>query len=202
MKKLLACTLIMALLVVAGCGTTNAPAPTPSAPASEPAPAAAPVVKTGLGKSVSLAKSASATAEKGASAQADVTMCAASFDENGVILSVYFDVAQCKVAFDEKGQLTTDTSAAFRTKKMLKDDYGMKGISGIQKEWYEQAEALEKWMVGKNVNDVLGMKVYERDPNHKEVPDVEELKSSVTITVGDYLKALKDAYENAAEIAL
>lgn len=201
MKKLLACTLVMALLFVAGCGTTAAPAPAPAT--SEPAPAPAPVVvKTGLGQTVSLAKSAGATAEKGAAAQADVTMCAATFAADGTILTVTFDVAQCKVAFDLEGKLTTDTAAAFRTKKMLKDDYGMKGVSGIQKEWYEQAAALEAWMVGKNVNDVLGMKVYERDASHKEVPDVEELKSSVTITVGDYLKALKNAYENAVEITL
>ncbi len=198
MKKLLACTLVMALLVIAGCGT---PAPAP-APAPEPAPVAAPVVKAGLGSVVSLAKSASATAEKPASAQADVTMCSATFDENGVILSVTLDVAQCKVAYDAEGKITTDVTAPFRTKKALKDDYGMKGISEIKKEWYEQAIALEEWMVGKNVNDVLGMKVFERDASHKEVPDVEELKSSVTITVGDYLKALKNAYDNAVEISL
>ncbi len=201
MKKLLACIMVLALLVVAGCGTTN-PAPAPAPSNSEPAPVAAPVIKSGLGNVVSLGSSKSATAEKPASTQADVTMCAATFDENGVILSVYFDVAQCKVAFDAEGQITTDLTAPFKTKKVLKDDYGMKGNSEIKKEWYEQAIALEEWMVGKNVNDVLGVKVFERDANHKAVPDVEELKSSVTITIGDYLKALENAYANAVEISL
>ena len=32
---------------------------------------------------------------------------------------------------------------------------------------------------------------------HKEVPDVEDLKSSVTITVGGYLAAFKEAAEKA-----
>ena len=35
---------------------------------------------------------------------------------------------------------------------------------------------------------------------HTAVPDVEELKSSVTITVGDYLEALEKASEVAVAV--
>ena len=60
-------------------------------------------------------------------------------------------------------------------------------------EWYEQAAALEEYMIGKTVTEVLEMPTVERDASHTAVPDVEELKSSVTITVGDYLEALEKA---------
>ena len=69
----------------------------------------------------------------------------------------------------------------------------MKGVSGIGKEYFEQAKALTDWMTGKTVEEVLAMPTYERDANHTACPDVEDLKSSVTITVGDYLKALEEA---------
>ena len=48
-------------------------------------------------------------------------------------------------------------------------------------------------MTGKTLAEVTGMPTYERDANHTACPDVEDLKSSVTITVGDYLKALEEA---------
>jgi len=52
-------------------------------------------------------------------------------------------------------------------------------------------------MVGKTVNQVTGLKVKQRDESHPAVPDVPELTSSVTITVHEYLAAIKEAYENA-----
>ena len=48
-------------------------------------------------------------------------------------------------------------------------------------------------MDGKTVAEVLEMPTYERDASHTACPDVEELKASCTITVGDYLKAFAEA---------
>ena len=53
--------------------------------------------------------------------------------------------------------------------------------------------ALEEWMVGKSIDDITGMPVFEKDPSHLNVPDVEELKSSVTITVESYLAVVEEA---------
>jgi len=90
------------------------------------------------------------------------------------------------------------SSEAF--KKDLGDDYGMRGRSEIGKEWFEQIAALEEWMVGKTIDEVLAMPFSVRDENHQEVPDVEELKTSVTITVGDYLAAVEGAVAAAVVV--
>ena len=74
----------------------------------------------------------------------------------------------------------------------------MKRVSSIGKEWYEQAAALEEWCIGKTVEEVLGMKTFDRgDGSHTMVPDEADLKAGCTITVGDYLKALVNAAANA-----
>ena len=52
-------------------------------------------------------------------------------------------------------------------------------------------------MVGKTVAEVTAMETFERDPSHTAVPAVEDLKASVTITVGAYLEALAEAETNA-----
>ena len=73
----------------------------------------------------------------------------------------------------------------------------MAGVSEIGKEYFEQVKALGEWMVGKTVAEVTGMETFERDASHTAVPAVEDLKSSVTITVGAYLEALAEAETNA-----
>ena len=97
-----------------------------------------------------------------------------------------------KAAFDATGAASGELNAAPQTKKELKEGYGMKRVSAIGKEWYEQAAALEEWCVGKTVAEVLAMSTFDRgDGSHTMVPDEADLKTGVTITVGDYLKALE-----------
>ena len=67
----------------------------------------------------------------------------------------------------------------------------------IYKNWYEQMAELEKWMVGKTIDEIKAMKVKQRDASHPAVPDVPELTSLVTVTVHEYLEAVAEAYKNA-----
>ena len=129
-------------------------------------------------------------------AQVDTTMSAAAFDKDGNVVGVINDVAQVKVAFDAEGKVTTDKEAELKTKKELKGDYGMVGASEIKKEWFEQQEAFEDWMVGKSIDEITGLKVKEVNPSHQNVPDVPELTSTVTITVESYLAVVKEAHTN------
>jgi len=185
MKKsfalILAMSLVVGLLAVSGCAKDEG------------------AVKMGLGITTSIDKSSDATEDSNAQAQVDTTFAAVSFDAEGNIVGVQIDVAQVRVAFDEDMQVT-NRDAALKTKKELGDDYNMRGQSEIGKEWFEQIAAFEEWMIGKNIDDVLNMDVKERDASHTHVPDVEELTSSVTITVQDYLKAVEKAWENAIEV--
>ena len=191
MKKVFALALAAALaLSMVACGS------------SEPAAPAEPEVtyKTGLGTVISASvANEDVESEKGASAQINTTIVAATFDSNDTIVSVDIDVAQQKAAFDLEGKLAG--AVDLRTKIEKQGDYGMLGASAIGKEYFEQIDALEAWMTGKTLAEVTGMPTYERDANHTACPDVEELKSSCTITVGDYLKALQEAYDTAVECA-
>jgi predicted small lipoprotein YifL len=212
MKKvlLLGLVMVMVLAAFAGCGNNNAsesPSPTATAAAEEtPAatetaqaeePAATGTVMTGLGNVISIAKSKSvATDDEGnpvdALAQIDTTMVAVTLDSEGKILNVKIDMVQPKVNFDAEGQLVTDTSQPIQTKVELGDAYGMEKASSIGKEWYEQIAALEDWMVGKTIDEVMGIQL-----NEESVPTEADLTSSVTVSVEGYLAAVKEAVDNA-----
>lgn len=154
-------------------------------------------VRVGLGFASTTSESNAANAEKSGNAKFNVEACALCIDADGKILDVKFDTLQANVGFDVSGALTGDVASEIKTKKELGDAYNMKAASGIKKEWYEQIAALEDWMRGKTVDDVLAMKVTERDDGNKDIPDEDDLKTSVTISVTDQLHALEKAYADA-----
>lgn len=148
----------------------------------------------GLGINVSIASSRDASDTATAQAQVDATFAATAFDKGGKVAGTIIDTAQVRIAFDADGKVTSDKAAAIKTKKELGLDYNMKDKSEIGKEWFEQIEALEDWMLGKEMGDIVTLKVKERDASHTNVPDVPELTSSVTITVESYLAAVQESY--------
>lgn len=152
---------------------------------------------SGLG-SVTTMSGAGAEADKAGSVTVNTTMCALELDDAGKIAAVSFDIAQNKVGFDATGALTGELTGEHLTKKELGDGYGMKAASGIGKEWFEQAEALEDWCVGKTVEEVVTMPTYDKgDGHHTQVPDDVDLKTGCTIDVGSFLDALQKAADNA-----
>ena len=186
------------VLTLAACGGNTTP--TTEEPKPEEPAAAGAIAKLGLGKVVSLAKS-SEIGEEGGSAQEDTTVVAAGFDADGKIVSVTIDVAQNKAKFEAGGALGFDAAASGKSKKELGADYDMLKASKIGKEWFEQAEALEAYWIGKTADEVMNMEVTERDAAHKAVPASADLTSSVTITIDGYQQALKDAWDNAVDVA-
>jgi len=202
MKKVLSIVLVLtlALSVLAGCSAPAAPA-APTAPA-EPAAEGGSIVKLGLGHITSIAKSTDLGKDAEGKevlplGQVDTVMAAVGFDKDGKVVSVTIDNAQTKVTFDAALQVTSDIKAEGKTKVELKEEYGMIKASSIGKEWYQQAEALGQWMVGKTVDEIKAMKTKNKDASHPAVPDVPELTSSVTVSVQDYIAAVAEGYENA-----
>ena len=173
MKKLLVLA-IVALAVMAGCTKAN------------------PVYKVGVG-SVSSVQPRAAVAETAGRIHVNTTIATVVLDKDGKFVSVEIDVAQQDGTFDVLGAIVKAEAAP--TKKEKGDAYGMKANSGIGKEWYEQAEALEAWMVGKTLAEVKALPLVDG-----EIKDGEDLKSSVTITVTDYLAAVEKAVANAVEL--
>ena len=156
------------------------------------APAAAKKMSVGVGYS-------HAFEEKYGSYQLDLTGAFAAFDEDGKVVDARFDVVQVKAkANDAKDGLVLtnknlDASHSVTSKLELGDDYGMVGASGIGKEVDYQIEAFADWTVGKTIAEVKAGVA--EGSGHGVTPN-EELKTSVTITVTDFVAALESAFAN------
>lgn len=206
MKRTLALTLAAVLvLLTTACasgsqttpsgGQSSKPSGSSQSASSRPESTAPAQGKTGVGMALSLQGTRGATADIPARTQAEITVCAATFAQDGTILDIMFDVMEPTVNFDAQGALQTDLAAAIQTKRQLGSSYGLKGASAIGKEWYEQADALQQWMTGQKAEEVLGMKT--KTVSDSKYADEADLTSSVTIAVGQFLQALQSAYDNA-----
>lgn len=151
---------------------------------------ASPEDTLGLGVVTSIAKSKDAADEDGL-AQAYSYYTATTFNADGVITSSIIDASQTNINISKEGKITSDINAAFQTKNELGDAYGMKKASAIGKEWNEQANAFAAYVVGKTVEEVKGISLAEG------VPAGDDLKSSVTVHVTDFLTILDKAFNTA-----
>lgn len=148
-------------------------------------------LKTGLAVVTSI-KVADAAADTDGSAEFDVTLVAVLVDDNGVIADCVIDSIGSTVSFDTTGAITSDVTAEVLTKNEKGDDYGMVAWGGAVAEWYEQADALARFAVGKTLtelkNGAVGETGYAQDA---------DLATSATIYLGGYVAAIETAVENA-----
>jgi len=151
-------------------------------------------VKTGLAVVTSATSSKDATEDKEGLAQVDSTAVAVLVDSKGVIQNCVIDVVQTKFNFSSAGEITTDLGKTFVSKKELGDAYNMRSDSPIGKEWYEQAEALEKYVIGKTVDQVKGISL------DKGYPTDNDLTSSVTMNIAAIVSAIEKAVNNAKDL--
>ncbi|WP_297377562.1 hypothetical protein [uncultured Helcococcus sp.] len=147
------------------------------------------IEKIALGTSVSLGSS------KDSTAQQDVTIAALALDAEGKIVKAHIDVAQSKFKVKEDGTFeVAPESTEFKTKHELKDDYGMKKASGIEKEWFEQAKGFEDYIIGKTIDEVVAIATKpSEDGSHPNVPAEADLLATTTIDIGAFQKAVADA---------
>ena len=158
--------------------------PKPTVPAGEGA------LKTGL------AIVANTTGSAAGKADYDVTLVAVLVDDNGVIYDCIIDSIGTKVEFGTTGTITTDLSAAVKTKNELGDSYGMVAWGGAIAEWYQQAEALANFAIGKTLEELKNGAIDETG----KAPAGSDLASSATIYLGGYVSAIEVAVNNAQHL--
>lgn len=207
MKKkltvLLSLTMAVSMLAV-GCGNNETPAEAPvetpaqsEAPA-EPgveAPAAEGGLKTGLAIITAPSHYSVDAGDSEGLAQADSTAVAVTVDADGKIVECLIDALQTKVNFDTTGKITTDLATEFQTKEELQDGYGMRGVSPIGKEWFEQAEAFAAYCVGKTAEEVRGIALTDAG-----APADADLAAGCTIHSVDFVEAVAQAAETATDL--
>ena len=148
--------------------------------------------KLGLGITTSISDSKNATANEDGTVSVYTHYSVTTVDSNGKITSSIIDASQTKVNFDATGKIKSDLNAAQQTKNEIGDGYNMKGSSSIKKEWYEQAESFAKYITGKTISEVKGISL--DDSGHATNSD---LKSSVTIKIGDFITVVEKAVSAA-----
>ena len=126
--------------------------------------------------------SKSKDATESAEGQTQCYTHAGLFTLNGdVITSAYIDAVQATVKFNAQGKITSDVTAAVQTKNEIKEGYGMKAISPIGKEWYEQAAGFCTFITNKTLNDAIAIAAN---------PGETDVVSSCTIGTEDFLKLI------------
>lgn len=200
MKKRLALVISLLLLTVllAGCAGTpvvyysdcTCPDGAHSLPAATPAPAEG-ALKTGLAIIADPSKSKDA-----AQAEFDVTLAAVLVDENGVIQAAKLDSISAKAAIDANGQITSDLSKDILSKNELGYGYNMKAYAGSAYEWFEQADFICEFAIGKTAEELKTGAVSESG----YAKDGTDLATKATIHIAGYVDAIVKAAANAEHV--
>ena len=156
------------------------------------------VAKVGVGSVASVSGKNAVAASTGVEAapgriQTNVTFTGVAFDKDGKVLVALLDVAQNQGTFDATGAVVKAEAAP--TKQEKGADYGMVKASAIGKEWFEQANALTAYFVGKTADEVAAIEY-----DAEGVVVAEDLKTSVSVGVEDYLASFAKAVANAVEV--
>ena len=201
MKKIAIALLIAMILgIFAGCsgdvvviGNCTCPTGSHNTPA-QPTTPSQPVegaLKTGLAIVANTTGS-----ENGTKADFDVTLVAVLVDDAGIIRDCIIDSIGAAVDFDATGTITSDVTAPIQTKNELGDSYGMVAWGGAVAEWYQQADALAQFAIGKTVSELKNGAI---DASGK-APAGSDLASSATIYLGGYVAAIEVAVGNAKHL--
>ena len=111
--------------------------------------------KVGVGSYTTTEDSSSSVEDSSGKGVVSTTYATVIFDENDIIRKIYIDEVESKIYFDSKGHLDeSKNNKVVRSKRELGDEYGMKAASNIGKEWYEQINSLEDYLVGKNIRNI------------------------------------------------
>lgn len=141
--------------------------------------------------SVNSATASAADGEDGTAAMY-TSFAAVAVTADGKLAAVCYDEVQPKVTFDATGEITSDTTAEVKTKREKKEEYNMKPVSGIGKEWYEQNQAFEDFITGKTGAEISAIPTETQDNGHVVTTD-ETLLAGCTMSVGGMIETVVKA---------
>ncbi|MBQ7088432.1 MAG: hypothetical protein IJN04_02195 [Clostridia bacterium] len=178
MKKILSFLLcaVMLVSVLTACGGNNN---------EDNAPA---TLKFGAGVYATL-NTKDATDDANGSGTLDAALAAVLVNADGKIAACELDAMKMETKFSTDGKVTAVADKDLKTKYEQGNDYGMSGIG--KKEWFEQADALEKVVVGKTIDEVKALVVNNYAGND------EVIAAGCTIGINELILAVDKAVANA-----
>jgi hypothetical protein len=121
----------------------------------------------------------------------NTTFVTVGLDSDGKIVDINIDVAKSN---------PSSATPTLKSKKDLKEDYGMKSSSGIQKEWYEQIAAFEEYAKGKTADEISAIETDVNEEGNATAKAGTDLAAGCTISITDIQEAVKKACENAIDV--
>lgn len=119
----------------------------------------------------------------------NITAAAVTMDSKGRVTSAFCDAAEPRLTVVSDGLFNEMEES--RTKQEQGDAYGLRKVSGIGREWYEQSEGFANHIQGKNASQVAGL------ASGSENTD---LSAVCTISVTELKKAVVKALEQEKEL--
>lgn len=148
-------------------------------------------LKFGMGVYSYYEKATDADGDTNGKGQAVSTIAAVLLDKDGKIVKCEIDSADNTVEYTSEGKFISVDS--FKTKYEKGKDYNMVAYGGAKAEWFEQADAFEKVVIGKTISEVKAL-VAEGDTGTEEV-----INAGCTIKVKDFVLAIEKAVNNAKD---
>ena len=183
MKKLI-CILLSVLMLVSvaafvGCDKT------PETPDAEP------TLKMGLGIFAATATVTDATDEKEGQGKIAITAAVITVDAEGKVVACQLDTADYTVKYTADGKAVANDG--FKTKYEMGADYNMVAYGGAAKEWFEQADAFETFVVGKTLTEIKAA-VAEGNKGNADV-----VAAGCTIMISEFVSAIEKAFANLTD---
>ena len=179
MKKLI-CVLLSVLMLataVAFVGCDKAPA----------------TVKMGLGVYTATPTTTDASEDKDGQGKVAITAAVITVDAEGKVVACQLDTADLTVKFTADGKAVANDG--FKTKYEQGKDYGMVAYGGAAKEWFEQADAFEAFVVGKTLDEIKAL-VAEGNKGNSDV-----IAAGCTIMIHEFVAAIDKAFANLTDSA-
>lgn len=148
----------------------------------------------GLGVNTSVLESTAATADANGTAALYTNFAGVVLDAEGKVIVALCDMIQPTVDFDATGAIVA-VKEDLRTKKELKEDYGMAAIMNVP-EWYVQAKAFEDFIVGLTGEEVAGIETTTNEHDYVVAAD-ETLYAGCTIQISEFMSTVAKACTNA-----
>ena len=177
MKKLICIVLSILMLAtaVAFVGCDKAPA----------------TVKMGLGVYTATPTTTDATEDKEGQGKVAITAAVITVDAEGKVVACELDTADLTVKFTADGKAVANDG--FKTKYEQGKDYNMVTYGGAAKEWFEQADAFEAFVVGKTLDEIKAL-VAEGNKGNSDV-----IAAGCTIMIHEFVGAIEKAFANLTD---